>query len=149
MFCDGTFTRRPSASRPDLIATLSSWAPRLQLLITTWSQDSGSTPSVLLCAVLESVLTPSTVTFLQSVGWICQNIELRNRTPWISTVSQLYGSMNVERMVCPEPGTTRSRGGLETCVSSHARSFPLFQDDVAWASRVPVPVSAMFRSPYA
>src|SRR5215216_2152818 len=147
MFCDGTLMRRPSASRPDLIATLSSWAPRLESRITTWSHDSGSTASVLLCAVLASVLTLSIVTFLHSVGWICQNIEFRSVMPWISTVSQLYGSMKVERMSWPEPGTTRSCGGFETCVSSQARSLPLFQDDVEAASSVPVPVRAMFVCP--
>src|SRR5918911_301968 len=107
MFWQGTLTRRPSASRPDLMAMLSSCAPRSQLLMTTWSQDSGSQPSVLLCAVLGSVLTPSTVTLRHSVGCSCQNIEFFSVTPWISTVSQLYGSTNVDRIECPEPGTTR------------------------------------------
>src|SRR3982751_4851457 len=80
MFWHGTLTRRPSSSRPDLMAMLSSCAPRSQLLITTWSQDSGSQPSVFECAVLGSVLTLSIVTFLHSVGWSCQNIELRSLT---------------------------------------------------------------------
>src|SRR5690348_757425 len=93
MFWHGTLTRRPSASRPDLIAMLSSCAPRSQLRITTWSHDSGSTPSVLLDAVLGSVLTESTVTLRHNVGWICQNLELRNVIPWIRTLVQLYGSM--------------------------------------------------------
>jgi hypothetical protein len=151
MFWHGTSTRRPSASRPDLIATLSSCAPRSQFLITTWSQDSGSTPSVLLNDVLASVLTPSTVTLRHSVGWICQNIELRNVIPWISTLVQLYGSMKVDRMVWPEPGTIRSRGGTPSATNSsrNARSLPRFQDDVAAASNVPRPVIAMLVSPNA
>src|SRR6266508_6467217 len=143
MFWHGTLTRRPSASRPDLMAMLSSWAPRSQLLMTTWSQDSGSQPSVLECAVLASVETRSTVTFLHSVGCSCQNIELRIFTPWISTRSHSYGSTNVERMLWPEPGTMRCSRGLDSWVSSQARSLPLFQDEVSRASRVPLPVSAM------
>src|SRR5215813_15364690 len=131
MFWHGVLTRRPSASRPDLIAMLSSCAPRLQFLITTWSQDSGSHPSVLECAVLGSVLTLSTVTLVHSVGCSCQNIELRIFTPWISTVSHRYGSTNVERMVCPDPGTMRCAGGLDSWVSSQARSLPVFHDDVS------------------
>src|SRR4051812_47106265 len=60
-FWVSTLTRRPSSSRPDLMAMLSSCAPRSQLAMTTWSQHSGSQPSVLECAVLGSVDTPSTV----------------------------------------------------------------------------------------
>src|SRR4029453_13928752 len=149
MFWQGTLTRRPSASRPDLMAMLSSCAPRSQLRITTWSQDSGSHPSVLEWAVLGSVLTPSTAPFLHSVGCSCQNIELRTRTPWISTVSQLYGSTKDDRRLCPEPGTVRRSGGLDSCVSNHARSLPLFHDEVSRASSVPLPVTAMFVWPNA
>src|SRR5207245_11174693 len=94
------------------MAMLSSCAPSVQLRITTWSLDSGSQPSVLECAVLGSVVTPSTVTLVHSVGCNCQNIGFFNVTPEMSTVSQLYGSMNVERMVCPEPGTIRLRGSV-------------------------------------
>src|SRR3954469_5403999 len=150
-FWHGTFTRRPSASRPDLIAMLSSCAPRLQFAMTTWSHDSGSQPSVLECAVLGSVVTPSTVTLRHSVGCSCQNIEFFRVTPWISTFSQSYGSTNAERMVCPEPGTTRFSGAvpLATSVSRYARSLPLFHDDVAAASSVPLPVRPMFFSRYA
>src|SRR6266496_5451363 len=144
MFWHGTLTRRPSASRPDLMAMLSSCAPRSQFLMTTWSHDSGSQPSVLECAVLGSVLTPSTVTFLHSVGCSCQNIEFFSVIPWMSTVSHRYGSTNVERMVCPEPGTIRFSGAtpLDTSDSRYSRSLPLFHDDVPAASRVPLPVSA-------
>src|SRR5688572_21839155 len=92
MFWHGTLSRRPSSSRPDLMATLSSWAPRSLLEITTWSHDSGSHASVLLADVVGSVCTSSTVTFLQSVGWICQNLGFFNVMPWMSTVLQSYGS---------------------------------------------------------
>src|SRR5947199_2227781 len=94
-FWVGTLTRRPSASRPDLMAMLSSCAPRLQFLMTTWSQHSGSQPSVLECAVLGSVCTLSTVTFVHSTGWSCQNIGFFSVTPWIRTFWQLYGSTKV------------------------------------------------------
>src|SRR5256714_9902881 len=107
-----TLIRRPSASRPDLMAMLSSCAPSVQLRMITWSLHSGSQPSVLECAVLASVVTPSTVTFLHSVGCICQNCGFFRCTAWISTVSQLYGSTNVDRMLCPEPGTTRLCGSV-------------------------------------
>src|SRR2546421_9916493 len=147
-----TLIRRPSASRPDLMAMLSSCAPSVQLRMITWSLHSGSQPSVLECAVLASVVTPSTVTFLHSVGCICQNCGCFRCTPWISTVSQLYGSTNVDRMLCPEPGTTRLAGSVPPLAisgSRYARSDPLFQDEVPPASSVPLPVSAMFFSPCA
>src|SRR6476469_1072948 len=112
MFWHGTLTRRPSASRPDLIAMLSSCAPRSQFLLTMWSHDSGSQPSVLECEVLGSVLTLSMVTFLHSVGCNCQNIEFFRVIPWMSTFSQLYGSTNAERRLWPEPGTTRFFGSV-------------------------------------
>src|SRR5436305_526428 len=95
-----------------LVAMLSSCSPSVQLRVITWSLHSGSQPSVLECAVLASVVTPSTVTFLHSVGCICQNCGFFRCTPWISTVSQLYGSTNVDRMLCPEPGTTRLCGSV-------------------------------------
>src|SRR5690242_10686162 len=63
-FWHGLLIRRPSASRPDLIAMLSSCAPSVQFLMTTWSQHSGSQPSVLEWAVLGSVFTLSTVTLV-------------------------------------------------------------------------------------
>ena len=100
---------------------LSSCAPRLQFLMTTWSQHSGSQPSVLECAVLGSVLTPSTVTLRHSVGCNCQNSGFFSVTPWISTVSQAYGSTNVERMKWPEPGTMRCRGSVMPCAISDSR----------------------------
>src|SRR2546423_6768308 len=124
-FCVGTLTRRPSASRPDLMAMLSSCAPRLQFLMTRWSHDSGSQASVLLCAVLGSVLTPSIVTLRHRVGGICQNIEFLSVMPWISTVSLAYDSMEVDRMKCSEPETIRFRGTVIPCVirdSRHGRS---------------------------
>src|SRR5258708_1065331 len=125
------------------MAMLSSCAPRLQLVMTTWSHDSGSQPSGLEEAVLGPVPTPPTVTFLQSVGWICQNFGFFSVTPWMRSVSQLYGSMNVERAVCPEPGNSRWAGSVIPLAmrdSRYARSEPLFQDEVAFASRVPLPV---------
>src|SRR5438094_3440972 len=93
-FCVGTLTRRPSSSRPDLMAMLSSCAPSVQLRMTTWSLDSGSQPSVLECAVLGSVVTPSTMTLVHRVGCSCQNIGFFSVTPWMSTFLQLYGSPN-------------------------------------------------------
>src|SRR5947209_20271168 len=42
----GTPRRRPSSSRPDLMATLSSPQEDVQLLITTRSHDSGSHASL-------------------------------------------------------------------------------------------------------
>src|SRR5438874_6515615 len=119
-FFVGLFTRRPSPSRPDLMAMLSSWAPSVQLRITTLTLHSGSQPSVLECAVFGSVVTPSTITFVHSVGCSCQNIGFFSVTPEMSTRSQLYGSTNVERMLCPEPCTTRMCGSvtaLELCDS--------------------------------
>src|SRR5438477_6916120 len=148
----GTLTRRPSASRPDLMAMLSSCAPRVQLRMTMPRVHSGSQPSVLECAVLGSVLTPSTMTLVHSVGCSCQNIGFFSVTPEMSTRSQLYGSTNVDRMLWPEPGTTRLCGSvipLEINDSRKARSEPLFQLDVPPASTVPLPVSAMFFSPNA
>src|SRR5436190_679488 len=148
-FWVGLLIRRPSASRPDLMAMLSSCAPRLQLTMTTWSHDSGSQPSVFECAVLGSVCTPSTMTFVQSVGCSCQNMGFFSVTPWIRTRSHWYGSTNVERMLCPEPGTTRLCGSVtpwEMSVSRNLRSLPLFHEDVFAASSVPGPVSAMFDS---
>src|SRR2546423_14803606 len=132
------------------MAMLSSCAPSVQFRMTMWSQHSGSHPSVLECAVLGSVVTPSTMTLVHSVGCRCQNIGFFSVTPEMSTRSQLYGSTNVERMLCPEPGTTRLCGSvtaLEISDSRYARSDPLFHDEVPPASSVPLPVSAMFFSP--
>src|SRR5690348_3173807 len=100
---------------------LSSWAPSLQFLMTMWSHDSGSQPSVLECDVLGSVVTLSTVTFLHSVGCSCQNIGFFSVTPWISTFVQLYGSTKVDRMLWPEPGTTRSCGSVLPDLMSDSR----------------------------
>src|SRR5436189_930529 len=144
-FCVGVCSRRPSVSRPDLIAMLSSPARSVLFLMTTWSQDSGSQPSVFEPAWL--VVTPSTVTFAQSVGCSCQNCELRSVTPWISTVSEAYGSTKLERSL---PVTTRCEGGRPTSGSrTPARSCPLFQELVLEASRVPPPVSPMLLAPLA
>src|SRR5436305_9081115 len=63
----GTFTRRPSSFRPDLIAMQSSPVLKTQLLINTSSQHSGSQPSLL--GPLLSIFTLRTVTFLQRTGF--------------------------------------------------------------------------------
>src|SRR5947207_8547964 len=140
-FLVGTLTRRPSASRPDLMAMLSSCAPRVQLRMTMPRVHSGSQPSVLECAVLGSVLTPSTMTLVHSVGCNCQNCGFFSVTPEMSTRSQLYGSTNVERMLCPM--ALRLCGSVTPCemsCSRNARLEPLFQLDVPPASSVPLPV---------
>ena len=46
MFSLGTFTRRPSALRPDLIAMQSSPVSNAQRSISTSRHDSGSQPSL-------------------------------------------------------------------------------------------------------
>src|SRR6266511_1684533 len=132
----------PVSSLPQVMAPQ---LPFIRQPKTTMSQHSGSHPSVLECAVLGSVDTPSTVTLRHSVGCSCQNIELRTRTPWISTRSQLYGSTNDERSEWPEPGTMRSDTGRPsaTQASRNDRSLPLFQDEVLAASSVPLPVTEM------
>src|SRR5215472_1866020 len=88
MFWEGILTRRPSSSRPDLMAMQSSYASSVQFLITTWSQDSGSHPSV--CEwLVPPVVTPSIVTLRHSVGCNCQNCDCLRVTPSISTFVQL------------------------------------------------------------
>src|SRR5579859_3108116 len=107
----GIIRRRPSASRPDLIAMQSSVARRFEFLITTVAQDSGLHPSVLPIPVVAVVVTPSTVTLLLRVGWNCQKRDPRSVTPWRSTLEQLYGSTKVERSV-PCCGMTRWVGSV-------------------------------------
>ena len=85
----GTLTRRPSASRPDLIAMQSSPVSNVTPSMTTPSQDSGSHPSVF--GPDELMLTPSTVTLEHRLGFRCQNGELMMVTPWMSTVSVRNG----------------------------------------------------------
>src|SRR2546421_8463693 len=148
----GTLIRRPSASRPDLMAMLSSCAPSVQLGMMTWSLDSGSQPSVLECEVLGSVVTPSMMTFFDRVGCSCQNIGFFSFTSEISTVSQLYGSMKATRRVLPEPGTLRCDGRVRPALIQLSRNFrllPLFQEEVPPASSVPPPVSGMLVCPFA
>src|SRR5881392_2424385 len=143
----GTLTRRPSASRPDLMAMLSSPARSVLFLITTWSQHSGSQPS--LFTPEWWVVTPLTVTCLHRVGCNCQKRELRRVTPWMSTVSQLYGCTNDERSL---PAALRRWGGTPRATSGSRtplRLPPWFQEAVPEVSRVPLPVSAMFFSPKA
>src|SRR5436305_12183101 len=120
------------------MAMLSSCAPSVQLRMTMWSQHSGSQPSVLECAVLGSVVTPSTMTLVHSVGCSCQNIGFFSVTPEMSTRSQLYGSTNVDRMLCPI--ALRLRGSVTPCeisCSRYARLAPLFHDEGPPASSVP------------
>src|SRR5437016_7347782 len=66
MFWLGTFTRRPSVLRPDLIATQSSPTLKVIASISTPSQHSGSQPSVL--GPVDCTVTPSMVTCVQRVG---------------------------------------------------------------------------------
>jgi hypothetical protein len=101
------------------MAMLSSLPLSVQLTISTWSEHSGSHPSVFF--TVAAVVTASTVTLRHSVGWICQNWALCSVTPWIRTVSQLYGSMNVDRNWWPEPGTTRLRGSVTPFAISDSR----------------------------
>src|SRR5256885_7027915 len=122
------------------MAMLSSCAPSVQLRMTMWSQHSGSQPSVLEWAVLGSVVTPSTITLVHNVGCSCQNIGFFSVTPWMSTLSQLYGSTKVER-ICALPGTTRFFGSVTPLAirpSRYLRSEPLFHDEVPPASSVPL-----------
>src|ERR1700729_2084381 len=69
----GTLTRRPSASRPDLIAMQSSPVLKVTLSMTTPSQDSGSQPSVF--GPEDEIDRPRTVTFRHRFGFRCQNGE--------------------------------------------------------------------------
>src|SRR6266849_2339243 len=117
MFWLGVLSRRPSALRPDLIAMVSSRAVKEQFLITTWSQDSGSQLSVF-PREHSLVVTPSTITFVQSVGWSCQNWACLRVTPWISTLVQLYGSTNVVRNRFPGVTNTRCDTGTPALASA-------------------------------
>jgi hypothetical protein len=76
---------------------------------------------------LPSIRQPKTTIFWQGVGCGCQNIEFRSVMPWISTFGHLYGSTKADRMLCPEPGTTRCAGGTPSAMRSsrNARSLPL------------------------
>jgi hypothetical protein len=81
------------------------------------------------------------------VGCSCQNREFRSVTPWISTVSEPYGSTKVERSL---PVTTRCDGGRPTRGSrTPFRSLPLFHEPVRDASSVPPPVRPMLLAPFA
>src|SRR5688572_6916971 len=81
-FWVGTLMRRPSASRPDLMAMASSRALMLLFLITTWSQDSGSRPSLLPLPELVAD-TPSNITYFDSTGWNCQKLAPLRVMPWM------------------------------------------------------------------
>ena len=95
MFSLGTFTRRPSALRPDLIAMQSSPVSNTQRSMSTSRHDSGLQPS-LFGPSLE-IFTPRTVTFSQSTGWISHIGEFVIDTSSISTFRHRYGWMNVGR----------------------------------------------------
>src|SRR5436853_3570075 len=63
----GTLTRRPSTFLPDLIAMQSSPVLKMQFVMRTSSQHSGSHPSLL--GPWLSIVTFRTVTFLQRTGF--------------------------------------------------------------------------------
>jgi hypothetical protein len=98
-FSLGRLTLRPSWSRPALMAMASSPATSVLFWMRTFVDDSGSQASV--CEPELLVVTPSTMTFFDSVGWICQKREPLMVMPWISTFSQLWGSTVVERRLSP------------------------------------------------
>ena len=96
MFSIGTFRRRPSSLRPDLIAMQSSPVSNVQRSISTSEHDSGSQPSLFGPWLL--MVTPRTVTFVHSTGWISHIGELTIVTPSMRTLRQRYGWMKFGRM---------------------------------------------------
>src|SRR5581483_12233471 len=95
MFCDGTFTRRPSSLRPDLIAMQSSPVLKKQLSISTSEQDSGSHPSVF--GPEASILRLRTVTLVQRHGVTCHIGEFTKCTPSMRMFFERYGWINCGR----------------------------------------------------
>src|SRR3569833_140643 len=89
-FADGTFTRRPSVLRPDLIAMQSSPVSNRHFSINTSRQLSGSQPS--LFAPCETISTPRTVTLVHNRGCNSHIGERRIRTPSINTFRQRLNS---------------------------------------------------------
>src|SRR4029079_18022537 len=89
MFLVGTFTRRPSAFRTDLIAMQTSPVLKSQFSIKTSVHDSGSQPSLFGPWLL--IFTSRTVTLVQSTGCISHIGELMICTPSIRTLVQRYG----------------------------------------------------------
>ena len=77
------------------MAMQSSPVSNVQRSISTSEQDSGLQPSLFGPCV--TTVTPRTVTFVQSTGWISHIGELTMRTPSISTFWQRYGWMNCGR----------------------------------------------------
>src|SRR6185312_3708066 len=89
MFSAGTFTRRPSSLRPDLMAMQSSPVLKKQFSISTSEHDSGSHPSVFGPELL--IYRSLTVTFLQRHGVTCHMGEFSRRTPSIRMFLERYG----------------------------------------------------------
>ena len=148
----GTPTRRPSVSRPALMAMQSSPVSNVTFRITTPAQDSGSQPSVF--GPEELIVSPSTVTFRQRLGFRCQNGLLTTVTPASSTVSHKNGWIICGGRKCPDPNTRCATGtSLSAIVSSAVKSvfssgFQLHQWFAsACPFRVPAPVTAMLRCP--
>ena len=107
-FSEATPTRRPSLLRPDLMAMQSSPVSKTQFSMSTSRHDSGSQPSLL--GPWETMLTPRTVTLVQSTGWISHMGERLIVTPSISTLRQRLGWMKLGRRNWPAPKTRCATG---------------------------------------
>src|SRR5690242_4810256 len=103
MFSDATPTRRPSTSRPDLIAMQSSPVSNVTFWICTSEQHSGSHPSLLPPPLRVWRLSRRTVMFLDSTG--CTH-HIGGRTAVKSSSRMLvhdWNSIRLGRSLCPLP----------------------------------------------
>ena len=160
MFSLGTLSRRPSALRPDLIAMQSSPVSNVQRSISTSRHDSGSQPS--LFGPWLSIVTPRTVTFVQSTGLISHIGELTIVTPSMSTLraavrldevrpqvaalaEHALGDRHaalghVQQALPRRVAVRRAVRPAESALPFHGHQC----SSSAWPSSVPSPVMAMF-----
>src|SRR2546429_5576480 len=103
MFCDGTLTRRPSTSRPDLMAMQSSPVSKVHPTMCTSLQHSGSQPSLLPPPPRVCSLTLLTVMFEDSTGWMAHIGGRSTVIPPMRMFVQLRNSTIAGRSLCPEP----------------------------------------------
>src|SRR6185437_6253371 len=141
-FSHGTFTRRPSLLRPDLMAMQSSPVSNKHFSIKTSLQLSGSQPS--LFGPCEKISTPRTVTFVHSNGCNSHIGERRIFTPSIKTFSQRLNSTKLGRKLKPSPNCRCSTGTpsvpIFTSFAFEGLALHGHQLDAsAWLSRVPSP----------
>ena len=95
MLRDGRPTRRPSSSRPDLMAMQSSPVVNEQPVMTTFSQESGLQPS--LFGPRESTVMPRTSTSVQKTGCTTHIGAFTMRTSSMRTRREVCGWMKLGR----------------------------------------------------